>query len=48
MTRRIAAVAHSPYAKAKDKIRLRFDFGTDCGTGFFGRYIDDVSVYGCK
>jgi hypothetical protein len=38
----------SPYAKAKDKIRLRFDFGTDCGTGFFGWYIDDVTVYRCK
>jgi hypothetical protein len=38
----------SPYAKAKDKIRLRFDFGTDCGTGFFGWYLDDVSVYRCN
>jgi hypothetical protein len=38
----------SRYAHAKYRIRLRYDFGTDCGTGLFGWYIDDVSVYRCK
>ena len=38
----------SAYAHAKDRIRLRYDFGTDCGTGLIGWYVDDVSVYRCK
>ncbi|HEX4439729.1 MAG TPA: M4 family metallopeptidase [Thermoanaerobaculia bacterium] len=38
----------APYAKAKDKIRLRFDFGNDGCGGVFGWYVDDVTVYRCK
>lgn len=38
----------APYAKAKDKIRLRFDLGNDCAGGRFGWYVDDVTVYQCK
>ncbi len=37
----------APYAKPKDKIRLRFDLGTDGCTGTFGWYIDDLMVYQC-
>ena len=38
----------SSYAHAKDRIRLRFDLGTDCGTSFFGWYAEDWSVDRCK
>lgn len=37
----------APYAKAKDKIRLRFDLGTDGCGGTFGWYVDDLMVYKC-
>jgi Zn-dependent metalloprotease len=37
----------APYAKPKDKIRLRFDLGTDGCGGLFGWYIDDLMVYKC-
>jgi bacillolysin len=36
------------YAAPKDKIRLRFDMGTDGCGGAFGWYVDDVSVYECR
>ena len=38
----------APYAKAKDKIRLRFDMGNDACFGTFGWYVDDLSVYVCR
>ncbi len=38
----------APYAKPKDKIRLRFDLGTDGCGGYFGWYIDDLMVYKCQ
>lgn len=38
----------APYAKAKDKIRLRFDIGNDGCGGAFGWYVDDLSVYSCR
>jgi Zn-dependent metalloprotease len=38
----------APYAKANDKIRLRFDIGNDGCGGTFGWYIDDLSVYSCR
>jgi len=37
----------APYAKPKDKIRLRFDMGSDGCGGTFGWYIDDLMVYQC-
>ena len=37
-----------PYAKPKDKIRLRFDIGNDGCGGTFGWYVDDVMVYSCR
>lgn len=36
-----------PYAKAGDKVKIRFEMGNDCGFGSFGWYIDDVQVYTC-
>ena len=36
------------YAAPKDKIRLRFDMGTDGCGGAFGWYVDDMSVYECR
>ncbi|MEZ5500082.1 MAG: M4 family metallopeptidase [Steroidobacteraceae bacterium] len=38
----------SPYAKAKDKIRLRFDIGNDGCGGNVGWYVDDVEVFWCR
>jgi Zn-dependent metalloprotease len=38
----------APYAKSKDKIRLRYEFGNDGCGGVFGWYVDDVTVYRCK
>ena len=38
----------APYAQPKDKIRIRFDFGTDFCFGTFGWYVDDVKVYECR
>ena len=38
----------APYAQPKDKIRIRFDFGTDFCFGTFGWYVDDVTVYECR
>ena len=38
----------APYAVATDKVRLRFDLGTDGCGGTFGWYLDDVMVYQCK
>jgi Zn-dependent metalloprotease len=38
----------APYAQAGDKIRLRYEFGTDGCGGAFGWYVDDVTVYRCK
>ncbi|PMD98342.1 hypothetical protein BWI97_04060 [Siphonobacter sp. BAB-5405] len=32
---------------AGQTIQLRWDMGTDCGVGWYGWYIDDVSVYSC-
>jgi hypothetical protein len=37
----------APYAKPGDTVRLRFDFGQDGCTGFFGWYLDDLQVYSC-
>lgn len=37
----------APYAKPKDKIRLRFDIGNDGCTGIVGWFVDDVMVYKC-
>jgi Zn-dependent metalloprotease len=37
----------APYAKPKDKIRLRFDLGSDGCGGLFGWYVDDLMVYKC-
>ena len=37
----------APYAAPGDKIKLRFEMGTDCGGGAFGWYVDDVQVYRC-
>ena len=37
----------APYARPKDKIRLRFDMGTDGCGGSFGWFIDDLMVYKC-
>jgi len=39
----------APYANPTDKIRIRFDFGTDfCAGTNLGWYIDDVKVYECR
>ena len=38
----------APYAQPKDKIQIRFDFGTDFCFGTFGWYVDDVTVYECR
>jgi hypothetical protein len=38
----------APYAQPRDTIRLRFDLGRDCGTGFFGWYLDDLKVFTCR
>jgi hypothetical protein len=37
----------APYARAKDQIELRFDFGSDGCTGRLGWFIDDLLVYRC-
>ncbi len=37
----------APYAVAGDKVRLRFEMGTDGCGGTYGWYLDDVSVYSC-
>ena len=37
----------SAIAQPGQTIRLRFDFGLDCGGGYDGWYIDDVLVYDC-
>jgi hypothetical protein len=37
----------APYAKPKDKFRLRFDLGSDGCGGLFGWYIDNLLVYKC-
>ena len=37
----------APYALPGDTVRLRFDFGQDGCTGFFGWYVDDVQIYTC-
>jgi len=36
------------YASPNDKIKLRFEMGTDGCGGSFGWYVDDVSVYSCQ
>lgn len=36
------------YAERKDKIRLRFDMGTDGCGGTFGWYVDNVTLYQCR
>jgi hypothetical protein len=38
----------APYAKRKDKIRLRFDIGNDGCGGNTGWYVDNVQVYDCR
>ena len=35
-------------AKAKDKIQLRFDIGTDGCGGTYGWYVDDLQVVQCR
>lgn len=37
----------APYAKANDKVKLRFELGNDGCGGTFGWYLDDFSVYQC-
>jgi Zn-dependent metalloprotease len=37
----------APYVQPKDKVKLRFDLGTDGCGGTFGWYLDDVMVYKC-
>jgi Zn-dependent metalloprotease len=37
----------APYAVPGDKVKLRFELGSDCGSGNFGWYLDDVMVYRC-
>ncbi len=37
----------APYAGPNQKVRLRFDVGNDFCTGFFGWYVDDVTLYAC-
>lgn len=34
-------------ANPGDAIVLRFEFGNDCGGGWFGWYVDDLQVYSC-
>jgi hypothetical protein len=41
-------VSLANYATTGDNIRLRFSLGNDCGTGRFGWYVDDVTVYACR
>ena len=38
----------APYARAGDKVRLRFDLGNDGCGGLTGWYVDDVMVYQCN
>jgi bacillolysin len=38
----------APYAVAGDRIKLRFDLGTDGCGGTFGWYLDDIKVYSCR
>jgi hypothetical protein len=38
----------APYAKANDRIQLRFDIGNDGCGGNTGWYIDDVQLYQCR
>ncbi len=37
----------APYAKAGDKVRVRFEMGNDGCGGFTGWYLDDINVYSC-
>lgn len=37
----------APYATANDKIKLRFEMGSDGCGGAYGWYLDDVMVYRC-
>jgi Zn-dependent metalloprotease len=37
----------APYAVPGDRVKLRFEFGKDCGGGRVGWYVDDVQVYRC-
>lgn len=37
----------APYAKANDKVKLRFELGNDGCGGTFGWYLDDFMVYRC-
>lgn len=36
------------YATAGDRVKLRFEMGTDGCGGTFGWYLDDVKVYACR
>jgi len=36
------------FAKAGDKVRLRWDFGTDICSGRTGWYLDNVNVFSCQ
>jgi len=38
----------APYAVAGDRIKLRFELGTDGCGGTYGWYLDDVKVYSCR
>lgn len=37
----------APYATSGDTVKLRFELGSDCGSGVVGWYVDDVQVYRC-
>lgn len=37
-----------PYTVAGDRVKLRFDMGTDGCGGTFGWYLDDIKVYSCR
>jgi len=37
-----------PYAVAGDRVKLRFDLGSDGCGGTFGWYLDDIKVYSCR
>ncbi len=38
----------APYAVPGDKVKIRFEMGTDGCGGTFGWYVDDVQVYSCR
>jgi Zn-dependent metalloprotease len=38
----------APYAVANDRVKLRFELGSDGCGGTYGWYLDDVKVYSCR